>query len=133
MLDAFPGVAGSFENGLVRLYPHILHCWLFQVVALGNCQTTVNSVFREALQAPRWKHARRSVTEHRPPQRGHTPTLLVPVALEEPSLEEEVGGLIQLLEVLEEAVGGLRGLRHYRYSRWSPRFRCSVQSLRSLC
>jgi len=36
MLDAFPGVAGSFENGLVRLYPHILHCWLFQVVALAT-------------------------------------------------------------------------------------------------
>jgi hypothetical protein len=126
MLDAFPGVAGGFKDGLVRPYPHILLCWLFQVVALGYWQTTVNSVFREALQAPRRKNAWRSVTEHRPPQRGHTPTLLVPVALEEPSLEEEVGGLIHFLEVLAEAVGGLRGLRHYRYSRWSPRFRCSV-------
>ncbi len=49
--------------------------------------------------------------------------ILVPVALEEPSLEEEVGGLIQLLE---EEVEGLSGLRRYRYSRWSPRFLCSV-------
>ncbi len=49
MLDAFAGVAGGFKDGLVRPYPHILLCWLFQVVALGYWQTTVKA---DALTPP---------------------------------------------------------------------------------
>ena len=49
-------VPPGFRTCLFRPDSSILRCWMFQAVALGYCQTTVNSVFREALQAPRRKH-----------------------------------------------------------------------------
>src|SRR5919112_3605231 len=42
MLDVFLVVPGGFKTRLSRPYSPFLHCSLFQVVALGYCQTTVN-------------------------------------------------------------------------------------------
>jgi hypothetical protein len=68
MLDVFLAVPGGFKTRLFRLGSHILRCWVFQVVFPGYCQTTVNSGFREALQAPRRKHAAATpIGDHEPP------------------------------------------------------------------
>jgi hypothetical protein len=50
------GCFQKFQEWLILPDSHSLRCSVFQLVFLGYCQTTVNSVFREALQAPRRKH-----------------------------------------------------------------------------
>jgi|SRR5215212_11166520 hypothetical protein len=42
MLDTLLAVPGGFKIRLFKLNSSILRCSLFQVVALGYCQTTVN-------------------------------------------------------------------------------------------
>ena len=42
MLDVFLAVPGGFKNSSSKPDSSILRCSLFQVVALGYCQTTVN-------------------------------------------------------------------------------------------
>jgi hypothetical protein len=43
MLDVFPDVSGSLKNRIVKPDSSFLRCSVFQVVALGYCQTTVNA------------------------------------------------------------------------------------------
>ena len=43
MLDVFLVVSGGFKNCLSRPISHIVRCSVFQVVAPGYCQTTVNT------------------------------------------------------------------------------------------
>jgi hypothetical protein len=70
MLGVFPLVSGDFENSLSKPNSPIWRRSKFQVVFLGYCQTTVNSVFREALQATLLKGLLRERSDTLPDQVG---------------------------------------------------------------
>ena len=52
MLDVFLSVSQRFKNRLFKPMSHILRCSVFQVVALGYCQTTVNDVVSAERKLP---------------------------------------------------------------------------------